>query len=119
MKKSKHVDEKIAELADWRGEKYTELRKIIFESDPELAEEWKWNTATYVKKGNICSIGVFKNHIKLNFFKGAEIVDEDRLFNAGLESKSSRGIDFRKSDKIDTKKLTELIKNAIKIDLIE
>lgn len=118
MKKSELVDEKISKLTDWRGERCSQLRNLIFEVDPEISEEWKWKTPTYVKNGMICSIGVFKNHSKLNFFKGADLPDEDNLFNAGLDSKASRGIDFSKNDQIDKEKVMKLLHNAIKHDLL-
>lgn len=60
---------------------------------------------------------MFKNHVKLNFFKGADLLDEDNLFNAGLDSKASRGIDFSKSDQIDKEKVMKLVHNAIEHDL--
>lgn len=117
MKKSELVDEKIAKLTDWLGKMCSQLRDLIFEVDPEIFEEWKWKTPTYTKNGNVCSIGVFKDHIKLNFFKGAEFSDVNDLFNAGLDSKSSRGIDFTKNDQIDKEKVMNLVHVAIKHDL--
>ena len=39
---SKLIDEKIAELGDWRGETLSKVRGIIMGADPEIVEEWKW-----------------------------------------------------------------------------
>jgi hypothetical protein len=41
-KPSKLVDDLIAKIPDWRGEALARLRKIIFEADPEIAEDVKW-----------------------------------------------------------------------------
>src|SRR6266540_212845 len=47
MSASKLIDKQIAELPDWRGKTIAKLRKIIHEADPEIVEEWKWNTAVF------------------------------------------------------------------------
>jgi hypothetical protein len=40
------IDEKIKELGDWRGKTLAQVREIIHEADPEIAEEWKWRAIT-------------------------------------------------------------------------
>jgi len=35
------IDERIAELGDWRGEMLSRLRGLIQEADPDVVEEWK------------------------------------------------------------------------------
>ena len=39
---SQKIDERIEELADWRGDTLLRFRKLIMEADPEITEEWKW-----------------------------------------------------------------------------
>jgi hypothetical protein len=39
---SGQIDDLIAKIADWRGETFARVRKIIREADPELVEEFKW-----------------------------------------------------------------------------
>ena len=39
---SKRIDQRIADLGDWRGERLAEIRKLIHEVDPAVVEEWKW-----------------------------------------------------------------------------
>jgi hypothetical protein len=121
MKKSKGSDAKasqlitnmIAELGDWRGKRLAQLRKLILEAAPEITEEWKWNTAVYTSNGLVCATGAFKDHVKLNFFKGASLKDPTRLFNAGLDAKATRAIDFTESDKITEPALKALIRAAV------
>jgi len=90
-----HVDNQINELTDWRGKMLARLRKLILESAPEITEEWKWDTAVWSHKGNVVAGGIFKDHVKLNFFKGASLQDPHSLFNAGREAKATRAIDLR------------------------
>jgi len=111
-----HIDQQIAETTDWRGKTMAQLRKLIHAADPSITEDWKWDTAVYVSKGNVVAVGTFKDHVKLNFFKGASIPDPKKLFNAGLEAKASRGIDFAEGDKLNEAALKELVRAAVAVN---
>src|SRR5579884_3058106 len=39
---SAFIDDRIRELADWRGRTLARVRGIIHEADPGIVEEWKW-----------------------------------------------------------------------------
>lgn len=110
---SQQIDSYLKGLTDWRGKTVTRLRTLIRGAAPELAEEWKWDTPVWSKKGNVVAAGVFKDHVKLNFFKGASLKDPKGLFNAGLDAKASRGIDFHEGDEIDETGLKDLIREAV------
>ena len=113
---SQHIDKHIADLTDWRGKMLARLRKLVLEAAPELAEEWKWDTPVWAYKGNVVAGGAFKDHLKLNFFKGASLKDPKKLINSGLEAKTSRSIDFREDSKIDETALKELIREAVALN---
>jgi len=49
----------------------------------------------------------------MNFFQGASLPDPHKLFNAGLEAKKTRAIDFHESDKINEPALKGLIRAAV------
>ena len=112
-KASKLIDKMIADLGDWRGKLLARLRKLILEAGPDITEEWKWNTAVWTSNGMVCAGGAFKDHVKLNFFKGASLKDPKRLFNAGLDAKATRAIDFTEDDKINEPALKALILEAV------
>ncbi len=98
---SELIDKQIKDLSDWRGKTMARLREVILSVDPGIIEEFKWNTPVFVHSGNICAVGAFKDHVKVNFFKGASLADPKKLFNAGFEAKASRGIDLQEDDSID------------------
>src|SRR5947208_3101218 len=98
MNPSQRLTTYIASLADWRGPLLARLRTLILDADPDMVEEWKWDTPVWSPKGNVVAIGAFTDHVKLNFFKGASLHDAHGLFNAGLEAKASRAIDLRDGD---------------------
>ncbi len=110
------IDKQIKDLPDWRGKLLARLRKLVLASASELTEDWKWETPVWVCKGNVVAGGVFKDHVKLNFFKGASLKDPNKLFNAGLEAKGSRGIDFVENSVIDETALKELIREAVEFN---
>jgi len=113
MDPSKLIDKQIAELTDWRGKMLAKLRKIIHDADPELTEDWKWGTAVWSHKGLVLAVGAFKETVKVNFFQGATLPDPNKLFNAGLEAKKTRAIDFHEGDKINDPALKDLIRAAV------
>ena len=110
---SEQIDKQIADLDDWRGERMAALRKLINQADANLKEDWKWDTPVWTAKGNVLALGAFKDHLKINFFKGATLPDPKRLFNAGLDAKATRSIDLRENDPIDEQALRDLIRAAV------
>lgn len=112
MTASANIDRVAASLTGWQSEMYSRLRDLINDADPDLEEDWKWDAAVWTAKGNICALGVFEDHLKINFFKGASLPDSKSLFNAGLEAKASRSIDLHEGDKIDARALQDLVRAA-------
>jgi hypothetical protein len=89
---SQLITNRIESLNDWRGEMLARFRQLINEASPELKEDWKWESAVFTHNGNVVACGIMKEHVKLNFFKGAQLDDPAGLFNAGLEAKKRGGL---------------------------
>jgi hypothetical protein len=113
---SKRITKMIAELGDWRGQMAGRLRKMVLAAAPGITEEWKWGTPVWTQNGLVCAAGVFKDHVKMNFFKGALLADPKKLFNSGLEAKAMRSIDFFEGDKLDEAGLKSLIRTAVALN---
>ena len=113
MDASEHITLRINELSDWRGKLLARLRKLILTADPDIAEEWKWETPVWSHKGNVVAFGAFQDHVKINFFKGASLPDPQGLFNAGLDAKATRAIDLHQGDPLNEPALEELIRAAV------
>ena len=107
------ISNQIAELGDWRGAMVARLRELVLAALPGLTEEWKWGTAVWTHKGLVCSTGVFKDHVKLNFFKGASLPDPSGLFNAGVDAKVMRAIDFCEGDSLNEPALKDVVRAAV------
>lgn len=115
MEASQLIDNRIAELKDWRGKTIARLRKLIRDAVPDIVEEWKWDTPVWSRNGNVVAAGAFQDHVKLNFFHGA-MLEDHHLFNAGLEAKATRGIDIHEGDKIEEAALKALVRAAAELN---
>jgi hypothetical protein len=114
MKPSERIDQLIAKLTDWRGKTFASVRKSILEANREIIEEWKWMGSPVWSRDGIIAVGnAHKEKVKLTFSHGASLPDPDKLFNAGLEGKVWRAIDFFEGDKINQRALKKLIRAAV------
>ena len=122
MNASEQIDNKIAELGDWRGETLSRMRKLIKQADPKVVEEWKWAKATspgtpvWSHDGGICTGETYKSVVKLTFFKGASLEDPAKLFNSSLEGKARRAIDIREGEEVDAAAFKALVREAVALN---
>ena len=111
---SQLIDERIAELGDWRGVTLARVRDLVKTADPDVVEEWKWRgVPTWYHDGIICTGETYKDKVKMTFAKGASLDDPSGLFNSSLEGATRRAIDFSEGDVIDEKALQALIRAAV------
>src|SRR5438874_11221032 len=114
MTPSERIDQMIAEITDWRGKTFANVRKSILEADREIIEEWKWmGSPVWSRDGMIAVANAHKGKVKLTFAHGASLPDPDKLFNAGLEGNARRAIDFFEGDKINERALKNLVRAAV------
>jgi len=115
---SRRIDERIAELGDWRGAMLSRLRALIKQADPEVVEEWKWRgVPVWYHAGMICTGETYRNVVKMTFAKGAALDDPSGLFNASLDGNTRRAIDFREGEEIDEEALKALVRAAVALNL--
>jgi hypothetical protein len=111
---SELISQRIADLADWRGEALGRMRKLIQDADPEVVEEWKWmGTPVWSHDGIICTGESYKDKVKLTFAKGASLEDPAGLFNASLDGNMRRAIDIHEGEKVDGPAFKALVREAI------
>jgi hypothetical protein len=92
MNASQLIDDLVANLTDWRGTTFANVRKVIHDADPEIIEEWKWmGTPVWSHDGIVCLA---------------------KAFNAELTSIQWRAIDIFKDDRINEGSLKILIRSA-------
>lgn len=113
---SELIDARIESLGDWRGELLSRLRGWMRAADPDVIEEWKWNTPVWSCHGLICTGETYKQVVKLTFSKGASLPDPARLFNSSLDGKVRRAIDIREGDTVNRDALTALVRAAAELN---
>jgi hypothetical protein len=108
------IDQRIRELADWRGETLAQVRELIKQADPDVVEEWKWRgVPVWSHAGMICTGETYKDYVKLTFAKGASLADPSGLFNSSLEGNTRRAIDIRVDDALDESAFKALIRAGV------
>jgi len=111
---SELIDKYIAGLTDWRGKMLTSIRKIIYDADPEIIEEWKYmGSPVWYHDGQILLASAYKDKVKLTFPEGANLSDPDKIFNNGLQGNKWRAIDLKEGDKTNETSLKNLIRSAV------
>jgi hypothetical protein len=111
------IDNRIAELGDWRGETLSRMRKLIKEADPDVVEEWKWmGTPVWSHDGITCTGESYLSIVKLTFPKGASLKDPAKLFNASLDGNVRRAIDIHEKEEIDAGAFKALIRAAVSLN---
>ena len=114
---SELIDKRIAELADWRGETLSRMRKLIKEADPDAVEDWKWmGTPVWSHDGIICTGESYKAKVKLTFAKGASLKDPAKLFNSSLDGNARRAIDIHEGEEVDAGAFKALIRAAVALN---
>lgn len=114
------IDQRIADLGDWRGETLARMRGLILQADPEAVEAVKWRKASnpsgtpvWEHAGILCTGEVYKGCLKLTFARGAALEDPHGLFNASLDGAMRRAIDLREGDTIDPEAFKALVRAAV------
>ncbi|MFC3695067.1 DUF1801 domain-containing protein [Chenggangzhangella methanolivorans] len=114
---SQLIDQRVADLADWRGETLARVRAVIRRAMPDVVEEWKWRgVPVWECRGIICTGETYKAVVKLTFAKGAALDDPAGLFNASLDGNVRRAIDIREGEAIDEDVLAALVNAAAELN---
>ena len=121
MSASSEIDLLIASQTNWRGAKLAELRGTILTAAPELEEAVKWKmpskplgSPVWMLNGKNLIVGDYlKNAVRLTFENGALVDDPGSLFNARLDSKSVRAIDFTENMDASSDALAALVRSVV------
>ena len=119
---SEVIDQRIAELGDWRGKTLSRMRKLIKQAVPDVVEEVKWvkasspGTPTWSRDGILCTGETYKSVVKLTFAKGASLPDPAQLFNASLGGNTRRAIDIHEGEQVDADAFKALIRAAVALN---
>ena len=113
------IDERLADLSDWRGQVLARLRALIHEALPDVVEALKWRKPSnplgvpvWEDAGILCTGETYKDKVKLTFAHGAALEDPAGLFNASLDGNARRAIDLREGEMVDPEAFKALMRTA-------
>ena len=108
------VDAYIAQLPAWQQEICTELRELIWATDPEIEETIKRTVQPYfVLQGNVCALLAAKDHVNVFVYDGAIVPDPHGIITAGHDNQTARTVGFREGEPINAPALTEMFRAII------
>jgi len=116
---SELINQRLAQMGDWRGSALARVRRIIREADPDVVEEVKWRKPSnpmgvpvWEHAGIICTGETYRDKVKLTFMKGASIDDPAGLFTSSLDGNTRRAIDLAEGDQLDEEAFKALVRAA-------
>ncbi|CAN5370108.1 hypothetical protein BH10PAT4_BH10PAT4_4880 [soil metagenome] len=114
MTYSNEVDNYISKLPVWQQENLNQFRKLIHSTDSNIQEDIKWSVPVFIQSGRtVFAMSSFKEHTKFNFILNGALLENQKLFNNGLESNKSRGIDLKDGEFVGKDDLLVVIKQAL------
>lgn len=113
------IDDYLRSLPEWQKNNLELFRKLVHEVEPSIIEDWKWDVPVFLLNGKMYfAMSAFKEYTKYNFMINGSLLDDpNKLFNNGIDSKKSRGIDVREDQVIDSINLKSLIRSSIDASL--
>lgn len=116
------VDQHIRDLGGWRGATLADVRRLIKQADPGMAEHIKWRKPSnpagvpvWSHDGIVCTGETYKQHVRLTFMQGAALADPAKLFNANLVG-VRRAIQLHEGDHLDPAAFKALVKQAVALN---
>ncbi len=116
MNKNPIVDAYLKEKAHPLNEEIQRVREIILSAEEGLEETIKWNSPTFLYKGNMASYFInAKKHVSLMFHKGALIEDSSGLLEG--EGKEARTVKLHSLEEIEERKadLQRIVRTWVKM----
>jgi len=108
------IDAYISKAAPFARPILTELRDLVHETCPDVAETLKWGMPSFTYHGILCGMAAFKEHAAFGFWKGKLIVDPRT--NKNYEAMGQFGRITKMSDLPPRRTLAGYIRQAMKLN---
>ena len=100
--KDPRVDSYIEALPEWQQAICREVRDLVHEADPQVAETIKRTVQPYfVLQGNICALLAAKDHVNVFLYDGAIVPDPEGIITAGHDNQTARTMAVREGEAIN------------------
>lgn len=99
----------------WQQEVCQELRKLLHEADPDITETIKWHAPFFEHAGQVCSMSIAREFVRLVFMKGAQL-PSSRLFTKDSQAKMLRTIKIEQGQMVPAQEIIGLVREAVKLN---
>lgn len=115
--KTKDPEEWLELAPDFSRPLAVELRGLILRAAPDLTEAIKWNMLCFSGRKLVCGLSACKKHVSIAIFRGTELADPARLFDAvGEGNTNMRSIRLTTLAGFDRAAFTTLLHAAVELD---
>ena len=108
------VDAYIDALPPWQQAICREVRGLVHETDPEVAETIKrTNRPYFVLQGNICALLAARDHVDIFLYDGGIVPDPEGIVTSGHDNKTARTVAVREGEAVDAAALGAMLRQII------
>jgi hypothetical protein len=108
------VDAYLDALPDWQQEICRQVRDLVHEADPEVAETIKRTVQPYfVLRGNVCALLSAKDHVTVFLYDGGIVPDPQGIVTGGHGNETGRMIAISQGEPINAPALLAYFRQII------
>jgi hypothetical protein len=108
------VDAYIDALPPWQQAVCREVRDLVHEADPEVAETIKFTNRPYfVLQGNVCALLAAKDHVNVFLYDGAIVADPENIITGGHDNQTARTVAVRQGETVNASALKAMFEQII------
>jgi hypothetical protein len=108
------VDAYIGALPAWQQAICRQVRQLVHDADPQVAETIKFRDRPYfVLDGNICALLAATDHVNVFLYDGAIVPDPEGIITGGHQNTTARTVAVRQGETINAPALTAMFRQII------
>jgi hypothetical protein len=109
---NQEVTQYIQKLQNWQVEVCESLRKMIYETIPDIEERLQYGKPYYLKDGHYaCVIHAAKDKVSFMIFNAGELKEIKGFFKS-MSSPDRKAVTLKEGQEVDYKLLSNLLKQA-------
>ena len=108
------VEAYIDGLQAWQQAICQQVRDLVHNADPEVAETIKRTDRPYfVLDGNICALQATRDHVNVFLYDGGIVPDPEGIITSGHDNETARTVAIRQGEPINTRALSAMFRQII------
>ena len=115
-KKDPRVDQYIKKANDFAKPILTHIRKVVHSACPEVEEDLKWGSPTFMYKGIMCGMAAFKEHAVFGFWKASLMKNKDKFRQSNKDAMGHLGRLYDIKNLPPDSYLVKQVKEAMKLN---